>query len=171
MSDPATLTMLFRYNAWADDVLFDAMRRLPGEVLSRRTDTLFKSMIGTLNHNYQVDLIWRAHMLRQEHGFTSRRDLIHEEFGDIVAAQNTMNDWWIDWCGKQPAAVFDEAVDFKFVSGNPGHMRRRDMLLHIVNHKTYHRGWIAEMFFENGFVPPESDLSIYLTEPPTRRAA
>ncbi len=165
MSDPATFSMLFRYNAWADDVLFDAMRNLPNAVLHQETGTLFKSMVGTLNHNLQVDLIWRAHMLEEKHGFTSRKDIIHARFAEIVAAQRDMNTWFVDWCASQSVASLDEFVSFHFVSGNPGRMRRSGMLHHIINHKTYHRGWIAEMFFEHGFVPPESDLSIFLSDP------
>jgi hypothetical protein len=54
MMDTATAVMLPTYNGWADDVLFGAMGRLPREHLYRPTKTLFGSMIGTLNHNYQV---------------------------------------------------------------------------------------------------------------------
>ena len=171
MSDKTTLCMLFDYNAWADQILFDAMRALPEGALHKETGTLFKSMVGTLNHNYQVDLIWRAHMLEQKHGFTSRRDVLHDRFDDIVAAQIEMNAWFSAWCSAQTDAAFAEEVSFNFVSGNAGRMHRGGMLLHIVNHKTYHRGWIAQMFFEHGFVPPESDLSIYLTESAAQKAA
>lgn len=171
MTDPANFLMLFAYNAWADDVLFAAMRDLPDEVPYRPSGTLFKSMVGTLNHNYQVDLIWRAHLLGQPHGFTSRRDVLHARFDDIVAAQADMNAWFTGWCATQSAASLDEVVTFRFVSGEPGRMRRSEMLFHLVNHKTYHRGWIAQMFFEAGFVPPESDLPIFLAQDPARLAA
>ena len=39
------------------------------------------------------------------------------------------------------------------------------MFLHVVNHKTYHRGWVSQMFFEFGAKPPETDLSVYVTQP------
>jgi len=162
MPENLTLTMLFNYNTWADDILFEAMTQLPADVLYKETGTLFKSMVGTLNHNYQVDLIWRSHLMEQRHGFTSRRDIIHGRLDDIVAAQRDMNLWWTEWCSSQTSEKLDERVVFNFVSGNRGRMSRRGILYHIINHKTYHRGWIAEMFFESGFVPPENDLSIYL---------
>jgi hypothetical protein len=38
------------------------------------------------------------------------------------------------------------------------------MFLHVINHKTYHRGWVSEMFFDVGATPPETDLSVFLTE-------
>ena len=43
-------------------------------------------------------------------------------------------------------------------------MTRGDILLHIVNHKTYHRGWVADMFFQENVRPPATDLPVYLRE-------
>jgi uncharacterized damage-inducible protein DinB len=57
MMDTAAAVMLSNYNAWTDKALLAAMARLPREHLYRQTKTLVGSMIGTLNHNYQVDVI------------------------------------------------------------------------------------------------------------------
>ena len=55
-----------------------------------------------------------------------------------------------------------EVVAFRFVSGQDAKMQKGSMLLHIVNHKTYHRGWASQMFFDVGAKAPETDLSVYL---------
>lgn len=159
-----TTVMLARYSDWADRVLFDAIARLPQDAAYKSRKTLFGSMIGTLNHNYQVDLIWRAHLLGQKHGFSTRRDLLHPDLGVLVKEQSEVNRWYIEWAGEQDEASLRERLAFNFVSGKPGVMTRGGMFLHIVNHKTYHRGWVAEMFFEHGVNPPETDLCVYLTE-------
>jgi uncharacterized damage-inducible protein DinB len=41
-------------------------------------------------------------------------------------------------------------------------MQRAAMFLHVINHKTYHRGWVSQMFFEFGTKPPETDLCVYI---------
>ena len=41
-------------------------------------------------------------------------------------------------------------------------MSRADILLHVVNHATYHRGWVAEMFFQVPARNPTTDLPVYL---------
>jgi uncharacterized damage-inducible protein DinB len=41
--------------------------------IARERPTLFKSIIGTLNHSYVVDLIWQAHLEGRAHGFTRQR--------------------------------------------------------------------------------------------------
>jgi uncharacterized damage-inducible protein DinB len=43
-------------------------------------------------------------------------------------------------------------------------MTRGDILLHVVNHKTYHRGWVADMFFQETARPPAMDLPVFLRE-------
>jgi uncharacterized damage-inducible protein DinB len=164
MMDTATAVMLSTYNDWADNVLFAAMARLPREHLYRQTKTLFGSMIGTLNHNYQVDVIWRANLLGKEHGFSNRREVLHPEFEDLVTEQTAMNRWFIDWARQQSAANLRERVRFRFVSGKDAEMEKGSMLLHVINHKTYHRGWVSEMFFDVDAKPPETDLSVFLTE-------
>jgi len=159
-----TAVMLARYNDWADRTLFAAIATLPPEAATRTRTTLFRSMIGTLNHNFQVDLIWRAHLLGEPHGFTSRRDLLHPKLDALVPAQLAVNGWMLGWAASQTPESLAEMVDFAFVSGAPARMQRGAMFLHIVNHKTYHRGWVAEMFFDSGVNPPQTDLSVFLTE-------
>lgn len=56
----------------------------------------------------------------------------------------------------------DETVHFKFIGGEPGAMTRSDILQHVVAHSTYHRGWIAEMFFQVPARNPTTDLPVYL---------
>ncbi|MFT3802593.1 MAG: DinB family protein [Burkholderiaceae bacterium] len=164
MMTTETAVTLARYSDWADRVLFESMEGLPEGAAYRTSGTLFRSMIGTLNHNYQVDLIWRAHLQGLEHGFSTRRDMLHADLGKLIEAQCRINQWYIDWAGRQTQASLSEQVAFNFVSGRPGRMSRGGMLLHIVNHKTYHRGWVAEMFFDHGMSPPETDLCVFLTE-------
>ena len=43
-------------------------------------------------------------------------------------------------------------------------MTRGEMLLHVVNHGSYHRGWVAEMFFDVPAANPATDLPVYLRE-------
>ncbi|TAN12166.1 MAG: damage-inducible protein DinB [Burkholderiaceae bacterium] len=164
MMDSGTLSLLAKYNAWADEVLFNAMAKLPEGAIQQKSNTLFGSMLGTLNHNYQVDLIWQAHMTGKEHGFTSRRDMLCPRFEDLTREQAKADQWFIDWAGQQTLASLSESLHFKFTNGQPVEMQRSAMFLHVVNHKTYHRGWVSQMFFDFGRQPPESDLSVYLAD-------
>lgn len=159
-----TALMLAKYSDWADQVLFKAMKSLPEGAIYNQTGTLFKSMVGTLNHNYVVDLIWRAHLLREKHNFSTRRDVLYPNFDDLIIEQSKINQWYIDWVKQQTEQSFNERLNFTFVTGQQGEMTRGEMFLHIVNHKTYHRGWVSQMFFDFGVNPPETDLCVFLCD-------
>ena len=66
MLNTKTARMLAHYKSWADKVMFDGVAALPPGEAEKERKTLFKSIIGTLNHIYVVDLIWQAHLERRE---------------------------------------------------------------------------------------------------------
>jgi uncharacterized damage-inducible protein DinB len=166
MMNTHTARMLARYKAWADKVMFDGVAALPPGEAEKERKTLFKTMIGTLNHIYVVDLIWQAHLEGREHGFAARNVTVHPELATLWTAQQKLNDWIIDWATAQSEASLDEDVPFTFVNGTKAAMKRGEMFLHLVTHGSYHRGWVTEMFFDAGARPPQPDLSVFLCETP-----
>jgi uncharacterized damage-inducible protein DinB len=162
--DAKTARLFAEYRAWADGLTYDAVAALPPGEAAKQRPTLFKTMIGTLNHNYVVDLIWQAHLEGREHGFTARNMVLHAELPALRAAQDAMNRWFVEWSAAQTAASLAEIVRFRFIGGAEGAMSRGAMLLHVVNHATYHRGWIAEMFFQVPARNPTTDLPVFLAE-------
>ena len=162
--DTSTARLMANYRIWADTLTYRSVAALPAGEAGKERQTLFKSMIGTLNHNLVVDRIWQAHLLGEDHGFTARNNILHADLDSLWNAQQLMNRWWKDWGEAQTTASLSETVHFRFVSGKPGVMTRGAMLLHVVNHATYHRGWVDEMFFEVPAKGPTTDLCIYLQE-------
>jgi uncharacterized damage-inducible protein DinB len=43
-------------------------------------------------------------------------------------------------------------------------MRRGEIIFHVVNHTSYHRGFVADCFYQVPAVPPLTDLPVYLRE-------
>jgi len=161
MFTPRTAATLARYQAWADELIFKAVKALPADEVTRERPTLFKSIIGTLNHSYVVNVIWKAHLEGREHGFTARNEVLHANVDELWQAQKTVNDWLLQWCGAQSDVTLAEQVNFKFVSGENGTMTRGGILMHIVNHATYHRGWVSDLFFQIPAKPPTTDFCVF----------
>ncbi len=57
-----------------------------------------------------------------------------------------------------------EQVNFTLIGGNRGAMSRGEILLHIVNHTSYHRGFACDMFFQVPARPPVMDLPVYMRQ-------
>ena len=66
------------------------------------------------------------------------------------------------WQLSQQAHRVHEVVNFTFISGEAGAMSRADILLHVVNHTTYHRGHVAEIMYQTNARPPTTDLPVFL---------
>jgi uncharacterized damage-inducible protein DinB len=153
--------LMARYRLWADELTYDAVAALPPGEAAKPRATLFKTIIGTLNHNYLIDLVWQAHLEGRDHGFEARNIVLHEDLADLWQAQQAIDRWYIDWSDAQSTESLDEIVYFKFIGGEPGAMRRSDILHHVVNHASYHRGWVAEMFFQVPARNPATDLPVF----------
>jgi uncharacterized damage-inducible protein DinB len=165
MIDLRNVRLLTRYRMWADKLTFDAVAGLPPGEAEKERPTPLKSILGTLNHNCVVDLIWQAHLEGRDHGFEARDVMLHEDLTELRCAQQAINQWYIDWSDRQSVQSLGEVVDFRFIDGQHGAMSRGSILLHVVNHATYHRGWVAEMFFQVPARNPTTDLPVYLSNP------
>lgn len=162
MQSLSDVRMLAKYRMWADRLTFDAVAALPPGEATKERPTLFKTMIGTLNHNLVIDLIWKGHLEGRDHGFKARNVVLHPELSELWKAQQAVNQWYIDWSERQSPATLDEVVHFEFVGGEKSAMTRGDIFLHVVNHATYYRGWVAEMFFQVPARNPTTDLPVFL---------
>ncbi len=161
MAQTRDLRMLTRYNVWANERLFGALCTLPPPALNEPRPGRHNGLIGVLGHMYVVDQIWKANLEGKEHGFASR-SLEHQmTFDAIRRAQAAIDQWYVRFADEQTAESLEQAVDFRFVDGGPGNLRRDDMLLHVINHKTYHRGYVADMLYESGVRPPTIDLPVF----------
>lgn len=164
MDLPGKIQMLARYTAWANAKLFAALERLPEGAVFAARPTLFGNMLRTLNHSYVVDQIWMAHLEGRPHHFTALNTESTPSFAELRSSQAAQDGWFVAYASRLTAAASDEVVEFRFVDGGAGAMTRGDILLHVVNHKTYHRGWVADMFFQDKARPPAMDLPVYLRE-------
>ena len=162
--DAATARTLTRYNAWANELMFKAVADLPpGEALKPRT-SLFRNMVHTLNHNYVIDRIWQAHLESREHGYDARNTKDHPPLEALWRLQREVDAWYVDWSDHLSGTQFDESVRFVLIGGNGGEMTRGEILMHLLGHRHYHRGFVCDMMFEVPARPPTMDLPVYLRE-------
>lgn len=167
MSSTRDLRMLSRYTAWADSRLLSAMQALPqGELALLRAEGpgCMLSMLGIMAHCHIIDLIWKAHLEGRPHGFTSRLPETLPALEALREQQAEIDQWYVEYADALTEATHGEIVHFDFVDGGSGAMSRRDILLHVVNHKTYHRGYVVQMFYQAQARPPVMDIPIFLRD-------
>lgn len=159
-----TAGILARYNQWANRLIFDAVAALPAGEAEKPRTTLFKNMVHTLNHNYVIDRIFQAHLQGRSHDYTGRNTPDHPPLAELWRTQQEVDAWYVTWAEKIAEPALDEVVRFEFVGGGEGAMTRGQILMHLVNHTSYHRGFVADMFYQVPARPPVTDLTVYLRD-------
>jgi uncharacterized damage-inducible protein DinB len=155
---------LTRYNAWANELIFAAVAALPEGEATKRRRSVFKNMVHTLNHNYVIDRIFQAHLEGRDHGYSARNTADHPPLAELWREQQEVDRWYLNWSDRISDAELAEKVHFTFVGGGEGAMTRGEILQHLVNHTSYHRGFVAQMMHDAGARPPTTDLTIFLRD-------
>lgn len=163
--DFAEARMMARYCRWSNKLMFDAVAALPAEEIAKPRPSLFKNMVHTLNHIYVIDRIWQAHLEGRDHGYDARNTKDHPPLPELWKLQQEVDAWYVDWADRQTAASLNETVNYMLIGGNRGAMARGEILLHVVMHTNYHRGYVAQMIYDiPGCRPPSMDLPVYMRE-------
>lgn len=160
------LQKLLRYRAWADRVIYGAVAALPEGAASAPRVTLFGNMLRTLSHTYVIDDIFQAHLQGRAHGYTSRNTPEPLSFDELWQRQQAITGWYLDYARSLSPQQAAEVLTFPFIDGGEGRMSREDMILHVVNHATYHRGFVADLFYQVPAKPPATDLPVFLRDVP-----
>ena len=170
-TDPATpdqrlVRKMTHYMAWANGVMLDSVARLPAEEITRERPTLFGNLAHTFNHILVVADIFRSHLEGRPHGYTARNTDTAPPFEELRAKLEAMDRHYVALAARLSQEELDEVVRFTFVGGGKGAMTRLEILLHLVNHATYHRGFISDMLYQLPVPAPResNDLSVFLRD-------
>jgi uncharacterized damage-inducible protein DinB len=164
MQSTRQVRMLTRYKAWANELIFSTVSELPYEEAIRKRATRFGNMVHTLNHVYVIDNVFQAHLQSRNHGYSARNTPTHPPLSELWAAVRTLDQWYVDFADQVTFDELERTIAFEFIGGGNGAMTCHEMLLHVVNHGTYHRGFVGDMMYQAGVTPPATDLPVFLRD-------
>jgi uncharacterized damage-inducible protein DinB len=151
------------YTAWASGLLVEAAGGLlTQEELTRDFGTADKSVLGTLVHVFGADRLWLARLK----GEPPAAYLTEADYRFPVL----QNDWpalykrWKDWAAGLTGEAAGEEVSYRDMRGNPWRQPLGQLVLHVVNHGTHHRGQVSGFLRAMGHTPPKLDLVLYYRE-------
>jgi uncharacterized damage-inducible protein DinB len=110
-----------------------------------------------------MDLVWRSHIQGSPHHLQSRNPENTLTFSNLWQAQKECNRWYENYTDQLSATQAQKRVAFTFIGGGDGEMKISQMIQHVVNHGSYHRGHIEGVFYQLLLEPPTTDLSVFLT--------
>ena len=150
------------YGQWANRLMHDALAQVPQAVLEAPQPVVFGSILRTAHHILAMAQVWQAHLLGREHGHATRSPQVCLPLQEIAEQQARIDQWAMDYAAAISPEALGELVPFTFIGGPDAAMHRADMLMHGVNHATYHRGHIWAMLNAAGHGMPASDMPVFL---------
>ena len=150
---------LAAYNHWANLRLYGAALELPEEAYRRSTGVFFGSLHGTLNHLLLTDRIWLKRLTGTgEH--PDRLDaILHDDRRDLLRARMAEDARLNELVESYTGADLMEPLAYQTTSGKTYRQPPQDILLHLFNHQTHHRGQAhACCSILTGSEPPSLDL-------------
>jgi uncharacterized damage-inducible protein DinB len=156
MIDKATLDRQLEYTAWATRRLLDAVLSIPPEHLTHDFKTADRTIVNTLAHVFAADRVWLDRVNgRARAAFVEDRDrdvnVLREEWPALLTQ-------WRRWINALDETLVGEPIGYKDFAGNPHKTPPWEIILHVVNHGTHHRGQVAGFLRTLGHVPPPLDM-------------
>jgi uncharacterized damage-inducible protein DinB len=100
----------------------------------------------------------RSHLEGREHGFTARNTPDWPPLDEQWSKQRALD---IAWSDRLTESELDRKVHFTYVGGGERVRTCAEIALHLANHTTYHRGYIADMLYQVPANPPTTDLTVF----------
>ena len=154
-----TLRLHLDYSTWASRRLVDAAATLGAQELTRDFNTSDKNVLGTLAHVFAADRVWLARVKEETPGpFITpedrRLEVLQTDWPPLQQRWKLFEDQLSD---QDVLAV----ISYRDTRGNPYQSPLWQILLHLVNHGTHHRGQVSGFLRAMGHTPPAVDLIAY----------
>jgi uncharacterized damage-inducible protein DinB len=162
--------LLYEYNSWANHRTLDACAALSDEQFTRDLGSSFRSVRDTLAHICEVEWLWLERWRGRSHN--SLRP--GSDFPTLDSLRRRWDEVEASLTGFVKALTAEDiarVIEHKTTKGVPQAAPHWQMLQHLVNHGTYHRGQVTSMLRQLGATPNSSDLIYFYRERATQASA
>jgi uncharacterized damage-inducible protein DinB len=150
---------LAAYNKWANARLYAAALDLSERSYTLHIGVFFGGLHGTLNHLLLTDRLWLKR-LTGEGDHPNRLDaILYEDRMELTCARIAEDERLIRVIESYDDAALGSLHNYRTTSGMPQSQVLGDILMHLFNHQTHHRGQAhACLSILTGGEPPSLDL-------------
>ncbi|XID91492.1 DinB family protein [Paenibacillaceae bacterium WGS1546] len=163
---------LYEYHVWANDRLFSHLEQLPEEAFHAEVTSVFPSVSQTLGHMYLFERLYLSvlEQVPNERIFPKMPEWTEEARGKTVSELRRLfagaAEQYRDLLRRTPDP--DKAMTIEHPKYGSLDTRFSDILQHVVNHGTYHRGNVTAMLRQQGYAGVPTDYIFYLMERQSR---
>lgn len=176
MTTTSHFARLAPYNQWMNRKLYEAAAALPADRLHEDRGAFFGSVFGTLNHVVIADLIWFKRIGAKIPGFASLQCLddlptpmsldhrLCATLPELDALRIKLDAAIGAFCAEVQPAQLEHPLSWTSLNGTAYKKPLGDVLLHVFNHQTHHRGQATTLFSQLGVDVGPTDLLLLLPD-------
>jgi uncharacterized damage-inducible protein DinB len=147
--------MMANYNEWANARLFRAAGTWKEALYRKDVGAYFRSLHGTLNHLLVADRIWMRRLTGTGEHPEKLNTILFEDLPSLHAARVEEDSRIIAFVQSLDETAFEDVWDYRTLNGTPQRQRRWEILAHLFNHETHHRGQAHAILTVLGVAEPE----------------
>lgn len=132
------------YNLWANNRIIEVINNLTDEQIDREIISSFSSIKKTMLHLWDVENIWWQRMKLVEVQVWQSDHYI----GSLLELTNNLiaqSKQWKEWIDLATEAALEHEFIYKNSKKDQYKQPVYEMLLHLFNHQSYHRGQLITM--------------------------
>lgn len=160
---------MFNYNTWANQTILGRIKELPSSVLSQEVNSSFPTIAHALNHIYAVDTMWYLVVTGTgmpealQSTIPLNESILHsvDEYANLYAQ---LSEQYREWFRSQ------SDLEQTILLNNPFTRIREtslaEIVLHLVNHGSYHRGNISTILRQLGHASIMNDYAFFWYQEP-----
>jgi uncharacterized damage-inducible protein DinB len=150
------IKVLWDFNTWADGLVFDAVARLSTEQYRQDMQSSHGGIFSTLAHIVSTERGWLGR-------WTNERPMQQSSLQDVASVEELRGHW--QQVGEKMQQFLGTLSDAKLqelltTTSQTGQVTNSywQMIQHVVDHSSYHRGQIVTMLRQSGVTPPSTGL-------------
>jgi uncharacterized damage-inducible protein DinB len=149
------------YNVWASQKLIDVIAELPEEKCTAEVPSSFCSLYKTIFHMWDAESIWWQRMKMQEKIFRPSEN-VNASLKDVTNGLLQQSNQWLEWVTQASEPAIDHVFHYHTAKNEQFKQPIYQMLLHVFNHGTYHRGQLVNMLRQLGVEKvPATDFIVW----------
>lgn len=155
------LLQLAAYSSWANQKLFEIVLKQPEEDWHKEVASSFTTLHATILHMWDAESAWWQRIKLQE-VVTAPSANFKGTTRDLVSALQHQNHLYENWIRNASDAAIEHV--FQYYNSKREHFKQPvcEVLLHVFNHGTYHRGQIVTMLRGLGVTKiPQTDFVVW----------
>lgn len=138
---------LFAYDAWANRQTLEMLRALVTDHARGR---------GLLAHSLAAQLVWITRL--REHDSSGIALFPDQTLDECEAWIEHHREGWASYLAAIDDEALGQSITYRNMQGKRFTTPVREVLVHVANHGTYHRGQIALCVREAGHAPTNTDF-------------